>query len=467
MSQGERPLYHLTVREAGDLIRRRQLSPVELTRAFLERIQAVDGRLKTYVTLLAESAMAEAQAAEGEIARGGYRGPLHGIPVALKDLYDTKGVRTTAQSKVLEHRVPAEDATTTARLRGAGAVLLGKLALHEFALGGPQTSIFEQARNPWDLERVTGGSSSGSGAAVAAGLCMASLGSDTGGSIRAPASLCGIVGLKPTYGLVSRYGVVPLSWSLDHCGPMTWTVEDAALVLQTIAGPDPKDPTTSAAPLPDYTQALREDVRGLRIGVPRHYFLEPRNGVEPETAAAVEQALKDLEGLGARVEEVTVPSLEYAWVANSVILLAEAAAYHRRNLQARPREFGDIVRVRFFMGALLSGVDYVQAQRARSRVRRELAEVLRRVDVLAAPTQPKPAARFQGFDPFAIGLTPSFTSPFNLAGVPAISVPCGFSGEGLPIGLQIAVRPFDEPTVLRVAHTYERHAGWYRRRPRI
>ncbi|MCH7706116.1 MAG: hypothetical protein IIB33_03615, partial [Chloroflexi bacterium] len=282
MTGTSKELYYLTIAEASELISSGQLSPVELTRAYLDRIQAVDGSLKSYVTLLAEDALKEAATAEAEIARGEYRGPLHGIPIALKDLYDTKGVRTTGQSKVLEHRIPTEDATTTAKLREAGAVLLGKLAMHEFALGGPQTSLFEQARNPWNLDHVTGGSSSGSGAAVAAGLCAGALGSDTGGSIRGPASLCGIVGLKPTYGRVSRYGVIPLSWSLDHCGPMTRTVEDTALMLQAIAGHDPRDPTTSTTPVPDYSEALREDVRDITIGVPRHYFFNTDDGADPE-----------------------------------------------------------------------------------------------------------------------------------------------------------------------------------------
>lgn len=324
------------------------------------------------MTLLRDSALAEASTAEAEVQRGQWRGPLHGIPIALKDLYDTAGVRAAAQSKVLEHRVPVEDATTVARLREAGAVLLGKLAMHEFALGGPPTSLFEQARNPWNLDYVTGGSSSGSGAAVAAGLCMGSLGSDTGSSIRGPASLCGIVGPKPTYGRVSRSGVIPLSWSLDHCGPMTWTVEDAALMLQAIAGYDPNDPTTSHTAVPDYSASLKDDVKGLTIGVPRHHYFDKQSG-DPETLSLVEKALGALEGMGARLVEVTIPSLEYAWIANMVILLGEAFAYHRKNLQSQPENFGEIVRMRFYLGSLFSAGDYVQAQRARSRVKREMS----------------------------------------------------------------------------------------------
>ena len=467
MTGTSKELYYLTIAEASELISSGQLSPVELTRAYLDRIQAVDGSLKSYVTLLAEDALKEAATAEAEIARGEYRGPLHGIPIALKDLYDTKGVRTTGQSKVLEHRIPTEDATTTAKLREAGAVLLGKLAMHEFALGGPQTSLFEQARNPWNLDHVTGGSSSGSGAAVAAGLCAGALGSDTGGSIRGPASLCGIVGLKPTYGRVSRYGVIPLSWSLDHCGPMTRTVEDTALMLQTIAGHDPRDPTTSTTPVPDYSEALREDVRDITIGVPRHYFFNTDDGADPETLDIVDQALRQLEQLGAHLEEITVPSLEYAGTANTVIMLSEAFAYHEKNLQSQPHNFGEIVRARFQMGGLFTSADYIQAQRARSRVQREFADALQKVDVIAAPSAPNPAAALKDFDPFSTILRPSLTGPFNQTGMPAISVPCGFNGSGLPIGLQIAGKPFDETTVLRVAYTYQQHARWYEKRPKL
>ena len=460
-------LHFMTIHEFSGLVRDGKLSPVELTQAFLDRIQAVDGQVRAYVTPTADSAMEEARAAEAEIQAGKYRGPLHGIPIALKDLYDTRGVRTTGQSKVLEHRVPSEDATTTALLRQAGSVFLGKLAMHEFALGGPATSLFDQARNPWNLDHVTGGSSSGSGAAVAAGLCMGSLGSDTGGSIRGPASLCGIVGLKPTYGRVSRYGVLPLAWSLDHCGPMTWTVEDTALMLQVIAGHDPKDTTSSRGPVPDYTASLVEDVKGIRIGVPRHYFLNQDSGLDPETAAAVEKAIADLEGMGAKVEEVTVPSLDVARVANTVTMLTEAFTYHWKNLKTQPQNFGEDVRLRFYLGGLFTAGDYIQAQRARSRVTREFAKVMERVDVIATPTSLKAASALKDLDPMGSMGAPSFTGPFNQTGMPAISVPCGFTSQGLPIGFQLAGRSFDEATVLRVAYTYQQQAGWYKQRPQV
>ena len=468
MAQTTTELNYLSIWEAGALIRSGQLSPVELTKAYLDRIAAVDGKLKAYVTLLGDRALQEAAKAESEIQRGKYRGPLHGIPMAHKDLYDTKGVRTTAQSKVYEHRVPEKDATVIAKLGRAGSVLLGKLAMHEFASGGPQTSLFEAAHNPWNLDHIPGGSSSGSGAAVAAGLAAAALGSDTGGSIRGPASFCGIVGLKPTYGLVSRAGVVALSWSLDHVGPLTRTVEDTALMLQAIAGYDAQDPASAKVRIPDYAAALGEGVRGMRIGVPRHYFLN-REFVEaaPETATAVEKALGVFEEMGAHVEEVNIPSLEYAWLASQVISQSESHSFHRENLREQPENYGEIFRRRLYAGAFISSADYMHAQRARSKVRRDFAEVFERFDLLVTPTSRSTAATFEGYNPYGMMDSPSFSSPFNLTGLPAISVPCGFSGAGLPIGLQIAGKPFDEPAVLQAAYAYQQTAGWYQQRPPV
>ena len=468
MADGDTKLHFLTIKEAGQLLRRGELSPVELIRASLERIDNTDGQLHSFITLLREEALGQARTAEAEILRGDYKGPLHGIPIALKDLYDTAGVRTTSGSRVDFDRVPQADATTTSRLKAAGSILMGKLAMHEFALGGPDfTTPFEPARNPWNLDHVTGGSSSGSGSAVASGQCMGALGSCTGGSIRGPASLCGIVGLKATYGRVSRAGVVTLSWSQDHCGPMTWTVEDTAYMLQAIAGHDPKDPTTSTAPVPDYSLSLREDVEGLTIGVPRHFFFDPHPNVSPEVVATVEKGLIALQELGANLEEVTIPSLEYIRAANTVIMLSEAYAFHERNLKERPQDFGEMVRARFRIGGLFSASDYIQAQRCRQLAKREFADVLRRVDLLVTPTMNQPAPAFEGFDATAIIRGPSFTAPFNVTGLPAISVPCGFTSSGLPVGMQIAGKPFDEPTVLRAAYTYQQHARWFERRPPI
>ncbi|MBM3926124.1 MAG: hypothetical protein FJ320_09125 [SAR202 cluster bacterium] len=461
------PLHFMTIREAASRIKKRDLSPVELTHAFLDRIAKVDKKTKSYVTLTADSALKEARAAEAEILKGKYRGPLHGIPLAHKDLYDTKGIRTTAQSKVHEHRVPDEDATVIARLKQAGSVMMGKLAMHEFASGGPPTDLFEQARNPWNTDYITSGSSSGSAAAVAAGLCMGSLGSDTGGSIRGPASFCGIVGLKPTYGRVSRYGVIPLSWSLDHVGPMTWTVEDTAYMLQAIAGHDPNDSTTSRAPVPDYSRSLKEDIKGLVVGIPSHYFFTSKNGADAETIAIVKKAVTQLEELGAKVQDVKIPSLEHVQIANTVILQTEAFTYHLPNLQSQPQNFGEYLLARLYLGGVFTAADFVQASRMRSRIKREFAEALRKVDVIVSPSMSGAPALYEGYDPVSVAITPSFTAPYNQTGMPAISIPCGFNKKKMPIGLQIAGKPFDEPTVLRVAYTYQQAAELYKKRPPI
>ena len=417
---------------------------------------------------MSDQAMADARTAETEISRGGYRGPMHGIPFALKDLYDTEGVLTTASSRVMADRVTSEDATTTARLRDAGGILLGKLGMHEFALGGPDpTCGFPLPRNPWNPEHTPGGSSSGSGVAAAAGLAMGTLGSCTGGSIRGPASYCSVVGLKATYGRVSRYGVVPLSWSLDHCGPLTWTVEDSAIMLQAIAGFDPKDPTSSRSPVPDYAASLREDISGLRIGVPRHFFFSDDPLINRETLSTVDCALKTLEDMGARVEDVTVPTLEYAGVAQRVIMHSEAFAYHGRNLRRRPQDFGEMVRAHFRLGGLFSGADYVQALRVRNVMKREFAQLLQTVDIVVSPTMSNPAPRFDESNAMTTARVPSFTSAYNMTGMPAISVPCGFTSAGLPVGLQIAGKPFDEPTVLRAAYSYQQQARLFERRPPV
>ncbi len=468
MTEVDSRLHFLTIREASELLQSRELSPVDLIRASLDRIEATEGRLHSFITILKDEALEQARAAEADILKGDYKGPLHGIPFGLKDLYDTAGIRTTSGSKVDFDRVPLEDATTTARLKSAGGVLIGKLGMTEFAIGGPDfTTPFEPSRNPWNLAHITGGSSSGSGSAVASGQLMGALGSCTGGSIRGPASFCGIVGLKATYGRVSRSGVVTLSWSQDHCGPMTWTVEDAAFMLQAIAGHDPKDPTSSTAPVPDYSRSLREDVKGLTIGVPRHFFFNPHPNVSAEVVSIVEKAVDALQELGANVEEVSIPSLEYVRAANSIIMLSEAYAFHEKNLKARPQDFGELARERFRIGGLFSAGDYVQSQRCRQRVKREFAEVLRKVDLLVTPTTNTPAPPFEGYDAASNVLGPSFTAPFNMSGLPAITVPCGFTTDGLPVGMQIAGKPFDEPTVLRAGYTYQQHARWFERRPPI
>lgn len=468
MTTNASELCYLTVTQASALLADRQLSPVELVRAYLDRIDALDSTLHAYVTLLPERALAQAREVEADMLRGNYRGPLHGIPIGLKDLYDTAGILTTAMSRVTPDRVPTEDATTVAKLNDAGAILLGKLAMHEFALGGPDTSsLFPPARNPWNLNHIPGGSSSGSGAAVAAGLCMGALGSDTGGSIRGPASMCSIVGIKPTYGRVSNFGVVPLSWSQDHCGPMTRTVEDNALMLQALAGHDPKDPTTSPAPVANYTANLKDGIKGMTVGVPCRYFFESGPHVEPETLAAIERGLEVMAELGAVVRDVDIPHVEQSRFANQAIMMGEAFAYHEQNLKTRRQDYGNMVRNRFLLGGLLTISDYIQAQRVRRLIKREMAEALKEVDVLITPTSPKPAAAFEGYTGSATLSGPSFTGPFNASGLPAISVPGGFSSQGLPIGLQIAGKPFDEATVLRVAYSYEQASRWFETRPPV
>ena len=467
MSQASTELYHLTIREAAGLIESKRLSPGERTYTFLNRIDAIDGDIKSYVTLLGDEAVAQARAAEAEIMAGNYRGPLHGIPMGHKDLYDTKGVLTTGQSKLYEHRVPTEDSTAIARLNEAGSILLGKVAMFELAMGGPETSLFEQTLHPYGADIATGGSSSGSATAVAAGLAMGSLGSDTGGSIRGPASSCGIVGHKPTYGLVSRYGVLDLSWSLDHCGPMTWTVEDTAIMLQAIAGYDPKDPTTADVPVSDYLAGLRDGVRGLTIGVPREYFYEEAPGVDVQVIQAAERALEALSELGAEIRDVEIPHIKYAQAANQVIMMSEAYSFHEANLKSRRQDYGDMVRNRFLLGGLLSASDYNQALRMRRVIKDEMADALHQADVLVTPTYASPAPKIEGYAGGTTLTQPSFTGPFNVSGLPAVSTPAGLSDEGLPMGLQVVGRPFDEATALRVAYAYEQTARFIDRRPPV
>jgi aspartyl-tRNA(Asn)/glutamyl-tRNA(Gln) amidotransferase subunit A len=453
-----------TLAEIGARYRRRALSPVELTRELLGRIERLDPTLHAFVTVTAERALADARAAEAALDRGGAASPLCGIPVAYKDIYATRGIRTTAGSALLADWVPEDDATCVTRLSHAGCVMLGKLITHEFAFGIQFPGHrFQPAKNPWNLEHMPGGSSSGSAAALAAGLVHGALGSDTGGSIRGPAAFCNIVGLKPTYGRVSRAGVITLSWTLDHTGPMARTVEDCALLLQALAGHDPADPASSREPVGDYVTPLDQGIRGLRVGVPRAYFFE---GVDTEVEKAFEQSLATLRDLGATVTDVEIPSIQASW-AFLAILMAEAFAYHERDVRAHPERYGDVLRERLLAGGLILGSEYVQAQRLRSRLHAEMLSVLGRVDALATPTTPKPAPTFAAvWDP-SVGFPRSNMAPFNMAGLPTLALPCGFTSSGLPLSLQITGRPFDEATVLRVGRAYERATEWHRRHPRI
>ncbi len=460
----EKPLFHLTIHEAQGLIRSGALSPVELTRAILKRVEAVDGQLHAYLNLMADSALAEARLAEAEILQGNYKGPLHGIPVGVKDQLDVKGAPATIRRKESSELHASEDSTAVHKLREAGAVMLGKLAMSSLPSDPPQ------ARNPWNIDHITGGSSTGPGAAVAAGLCLGALGEDTAGSIRNPASLCGIVGLKPTYGRISRYGLAPLSWSLDHCGPMTWVVEDAAHLLQAVAGYDPKDPTSIRAPVPGYVAALREDIKGMVVGVPRHYIEECRTRTDREILTLVDKAIRELESLGAHVEEVTLPTLKLATVANAVIYYNEYFAAHKAEVPTLLKSAATARRARLYLGILTNAADYIQAQRIRSRVKREFSEVFLKVDLLALPGQPGPAPTIKETGPLDTlykHLAPEFLAPFNLAGLPALNIPCGFTRANLPVALQLVGKPFDEPTVLRAAYTYQQHARWHERRPPI
>jgi aspartyl-tRNA(Asn)/glutamyl-tRNA(Gln) amidotransferase subunit A len=463
-------LHWLSIAELAPLLERRELSPVELTRHYLERIQRLDGQLNSYQLVMAKAAQATARQAEEEIGRGGYRGRLHGVPIGLKDLFEVAGVACTMGSRILAECVPERDATVVTRLRDAGAVILGKQTMHEFAFGvTSENPHYGDVRNPWDTQRVAGGSSGGTGVAIAAGLCVAGLGSDTGGSIRIPASFCGIVGIKPTYGRVSRAGALPLSWSLDHVGPMARSVTDCALVLEAIAGPDPRDPSASSRNVPSYTSDLTGDVAGLRLGVPSEHFFEL---VEPGVVECVRAAIGVLESLGARIEEVPVPHAPHAQMAGTAIMASESATWHAEWLRTRPDEYGRDVLLRIRQGLLVRATEYLLAQQMRSLIQADFtAAFARGVQAIVAPTLPLVAPRIgKTFDkggPFDLaprGVITRTTVPANLAGLPAASVPCGFS-DGLPVGLQVIGPAFDEATVLRVAHAYEQASDWRLRRP--
>ena len=461
----------LSLAELSRLIEAKEVSPVEATEAYLERIDRLDGKFNSYITVSTEEALKAARESEASIASGRYLGPLHGIPVAVKDQFNTRGIRTTAGSNLLSDFVPDEDATVVANLKTAGAVLLGKLNLSEFALGDSFHHPAGTPRNPWDPERNPGISSSGSAAAVAAFLCAASLGEDTGGSTRIPAAWCGLVGLRPTWGLVSRHGVSPVCWSMDTVGPISHTVEDCAITFQAIAGYDPKDASTRNEPLPDYRQALDGNVRGIRIGVINE--MVHRDDVDREIRDAVVAAAGALGELGAAVEPVSVPWIETSGSVSKCLTDMEGAAIHHERLKTRAMEYDYNSRVRLLTGILTPAQVYYKAQKMRALIRAQILEQLQEVDVLVLPTSPIVAPKI----PDAPGIKSqeeahgrmsgvrSWTGPFNLANVPAISIPCGFTSENLPIALQIVGRPFEEATVMKVAHAYEQNTTWHTRRP--
>ena len=429
----------------------------------LARIERYDPALNSFITVTAESARHAARAAEAAILAGNHLGPLHGIPVAIKDLYATAGVPTTYGSPLFADWVPDFDAAAVERLKRAGAVLVGKTNLHELAYGSTSANAhYGAARNPWRLDHHPGGSSGGSAAAVAAGMAHAAMGSDTGASIRQPAACCNLVGLKPTFGRVSKFGALPLAWSQDHAGPLTRTVRDAALVLQTLAGHDPRDPTSAARAVPDFAAAIDRGIRGQRIGVPRAFFFER---CDPEVAPAVDAALALLEGLGAIVEEAVLPDMGAAFTVGTITIVVEGAAYHAADLRERPELFSDELRASFELGSFYTGIDYVQAQRLRRHLMVETDRAMAGFDALVMPTSPVPATPIEGTPPEHAMLRPRNTMPFNVLGLPALSLPCGFTAGGLPIGLQIVGKAFDEAGILRIAHAYEQATDWQRRPP--
>ena len=474
MNKTELPF--LTALELGELIRHQAVSPVEATEAYLERIDAVDHKLNSYITVCRDEALQAARTAEAAISYGEYLGPLHGVPVAVKDQFCTNGIRTTNGSTILRDFVPDEDATVITKLKESGAVILGKLNMSEFATGNSVVHPFGTPHNPWDLERNPGTSSSGSGAATAAFLCATSLGEDTGGSIRTPANNSGLVGLRPTWGRVSRHGVMGASWSMDTAGPISRTVEDCAITLQVIAGYDPKDPYTANIAVPDYRAGLDGEVRGIRIGLIKEGMAPEL--IDPEVETLVSKAVEHLGEMGASIEEVSIPLLPYSAAITRTILAVESASLHPDWLRTRLGDFDHNVRTDFLTGAVIPAQLYYRAQKLRELIRSQVLDALNQVDVLALPSSSEPAPLI----PKGPGLSSieearqrisgrrTLNGVFNLASVPALSVPCGFifvDRKDLPIGLQLAGRPFAEGLLLKVAHAYEQSTDWHNRRPPI
>ncbi|MCH7712949.1 MAG: amidase [Chloroflexi bacterium] len=463
----------LSATELGNLIKSREVSPVEATQAYLDRIDKVDGKLNAYITVCRDEALADARRAEGEIAAGGYKGPMHGIPVGVKDQFYTKGIRTTGGSNILKDLVPDEDATVVANLKQAGAVLLGKLNMSEFAMGDAFHHPYGRPRNPWDLSRNPGTSSSGSGAATAAFLCATSLGEDTGGSIRGPAAFCGLTGIRPSWGRVSRYGVLGASWSMDIAGPISRTVADCAITLAAIAGYDPKDPYTWDVPVPDYLAAMTGDIGEIKVGVIRERVYT--DAVDPDIRDGVVKAISVLGELGANVEEISIPLIADSAPISAAVTAVDAVNVHRQGMRDHLDQYDHNIRIRLLTGSVMPAQAHQKAVRLREMLRRQILEALEKVDVLVMPTSSIPASLL----PTKAGVNSKeevlegfagrrgFTAPFNLASLPALSVGCGFTPENLPIGLQIAGKPFDESTIFQVAHAYQQATDWHTRRPPV
>ncbi len=463
-------IYSLNLFRLSQLIQKKEISPVEVVEAYLSRIDSLNPQLNSFITLLPEQARESAKQAEKEILSGRYLGPLHGIPFGLKDLYYVKGIRTTSGCKIYEDFIPDDDSTIARRLKKSGAILIGKLNMHPLAYGPTgENEEYGHMHNPWNIGLIAGGSSGGNGSAVASGQCPFAMGSDTGGSIRIPAALCGIVGFKPTYGRLSRYGMTALAWSQDHPGPMTRTVEDCALLMKEISGYDPKDPTSLNLSVPDYPKALTGQIEGLRLGVVKEFFEVP---IAPEVKNSFWKAIDQLVELGAIISEISWPLYPHGTAIASLIQMAEASAYHQELIKKHGSKIYPPVRLRLEAGVFISAIDYIQAQRARTLFYYQSLELFKNLDLLVTPTLPVTA--------FPIGTTSllvdnqkvnvvslltQYTRPFNLNGFPAITVPCGFSEEQLPIGLQFVGRPLDEETVLRAAHAYEQATPWHLRRP--
>jgi aspartyl-tRNA(Asn)/glutamyl-tRNA(Gln) amidotransferase subunit A len=481
-------LFSLTLYEASEKLRKREVSSQELTEAVFQRISETDSIVRSYITLCRDAALAQAKQADERLKQKPSASPLLGIPVAVKDNLSTKGVRTTCASRILDNFIPPYDATVVARIRSAGAAITGKTNLDEFAMGSSaENSAFFSTRNPWDLERVPGGSSGGSAAAVAADQCIAALGTDTGGSIRQPAAFCGIVGLKPTYGRVSRYGIIAFASSMDQAGPMTKDVRDCALLLEAISGHDPADSTSANCPVPPYSKSLTSDIAGLRLGIPKEYFT---SGLQPAVDEAIHGAIRRLENSGATVEEISLPHTDYAVAVYYVIATAEASSnlarydgmrFGRRAagkdltesyMLSRAEGFGPEVKRRIMLGtyALSAGyydAYYLKAQKVRALIRRDFDEAFKHCDAIITPTSPTTAFKINEKiqNPLEMYLSDLCTISINLAGVPAISVPCAFNGNGLPIGMQIIGKHFDETTILRIAYAYEQQTEWHKRKP--
>jgi len=463
----KKELPFLTASQLSRLIETKEVSPVEATEAYLDRIEAVDPELNSYITVTGEQALEAARQAEHEIATSQYRGPLHGVPMAVKDQFNTAGIRTTGGSSILKDNIPDEDATVITNLKKAGAVMLGKLNMSEFAMAEIYNHPYGTPRNPWDLERNPGTSSSGSGAATAASLCATSLGEDTGGSIRGPANFSGLVGLRPSHGRVSRHGVLGGSWSMDTVGPISRSVEDAAITIQAIAGYDPKDRYSWNVPVPDYRQALTGDIQGIKLGVVQERMDSP--DLDPEFRDTVAKAISTLGEIGASSQDVSIPLAPKAGALTMSILSVEWSNLHRPLFEPNIDELDHNNKIRFLTGSVIPAQYYYKAQKIRAVLRQQILDALEQVDVLVLPTGPvtaPPVESVPGVQSKEHALTGlagriSFTGPFNLAGIPALSVPCGFSSSGMPMGLQIVGRPFAEETVLRVAHAYEQATEWH------